>query len=333
MKKVKMVLVLGLMCMLFRGTVYAKEAILSGEIVDTTEHIYTYTEMENDIFKLTQKYPEYISSVPIGISYDARHIWEVIIGNPQAPHAIYIQASIHAREWMNTWMLMKQIEEILKSWDTPIAEGVKIGDIFEQCAVYILPMVNPDGVTISEMGIEGIRNEVLRMNLYQMQGASNPTRWKANAVGVDLNRNFSVGWGNTINVHTPASQCFNGIAPFTEPEVWAVVAAFQQRKFDVAISYHSMEGAIYWNIGQQGELLEKSVELAALVNQITGYTLGKQSVVHGLDYNWMIFDKNTPTVVIETGTVACPLPYSQWQELWLRNKDLITLLAMNYAYR
>lgn len=333
MRRIKKVFLLGLICALFGGTVHAKEAMSPEDIVDTTEHIYTYEEMECDIMELTQKYPDYMSSIPIGITYDARQVWEVVIGNPNAPHAIYIQAAIHGREWMNTWMLMEQIEDIMRNWDTPLVEGVKLGNVFEQCAVYILPMVNPDGVTISEVGIEGIRNEVLRMNLYQMQGAFNPARWKANAVGVDLNRNFSVGWGNTINVHAPASQCFNGIAPFTEPEVLAVVTAFYQRKFDAAVSYHSMEGAIYWNVGQQGAVLDGTVELASLVNQITGYTLGKQSVVHGLDYNWMIFEQNTPTVVIETGTVACPLPYSQWQELWIRNKDIIKILAMNYAYK
>ena len=36
MKKIRMVLMLGLFCMLFGGTVYANEAMASGEIVDIT---------------------------------------------------------------------------------------------------------------------------------------------------------------------------------------------------------------------------------------------------------------------------------------------------------
>ena len=64
---------------------------------------------------------------------------------------------------------------------------------------------------------------------------------------------------------------------------------------------------------------------------ITGYSFGEQSDMNGLDYNWMIMDQATPTVLIETGTVACPLPYSQWQEIWIRNKDLIKHLAMIYV--
>lgn len=332
MKIRRILLGLCVACMVVGGTVQAQETKrIEEEIVDTTNHIYTFSEMECDLIELAQKYAGHITCMPMGATYDERTIWEVVIGNPQASKAIFIEAAVHGREWMNSWMLMKQIEEVMENWETPIAEGVRLGDIFEKCAVYVIPMVNPDGVTISEYGIEGIRNETLRMNLYQLQGATTPDRWKANAVGVDINRNFITGWGNKATALVPASQCFGGVYPFSEPETMAVATAFSQRKFDVAISYHSMEGAIYWNIGQTGELLNKTAALAIEVSQITGYSFGGQSKVNGLDYNWMILDQNTPTVLIETGTVACPLPYSQWQEIWIRNKDLIPQLAIIYA--
>ena len=146
-----------------------------------------------------------------------------------------------------------------------------------------------------------------------------------------MNCNFSTGWGNVINVNAPSSQCYNGICAFTEPEILAIVNVFMQRRFEAAITYHSMEGAIYWDIGQTGDILNKTYELANIVKNITGYKLGEKSAIRGLDYNWMIMDQLTPTVLIETGTVQCPLPYTQWNEIWLRNKDLITQLAMIYA--
>lgn len=330
MKSIRLVLCLFMCCLFLGSNVYAGESE-APDIVDVSNHTYTYAEMECDLAELAKKYPDYISCTSVGVSHDFRNVWQIVIGNPNATKAIHIQAGIHGREWMNCWMLLKQTEELLKNWNTPVAEGVTLGTIFDRCAVYILPMVNPDGVTISQSGIEGIVNEALRRNLYQMSGASKPAKWKANAAGVDLNRNFSVGWGNTVNVHAPASQCYNGAAPFTEPEVLAVAASFKQRRFDIAISYHSMEGAIYWNVGQQGDLLAKTAELAGIVSQLTGYSLGKPSKIHGLDYNWTIMDQNTPTALIETGTVSCPLPYSQWNEVWNRNKDLIKNLAIIYA--
>lgn len=336
MKRIWMFTFVVIFCLLENVKVYAGEAASMEnfqDIVDTTDHIYTFAEMECDLAELVAKYPDFITCSVIGKSLDSRNIWQIVIGNPQAPKAIHIQAGIHGREWMNCWMLMKQVEEILKNRDTPLVSGVSYGTILEQCAVYIMPMVNPDGVTISQVGIEGIVNEGLRYNLYQMKGAPTPSKWKANAAGVDLNRNFSVGWGKKVNVNAPCSEFYNGVAPFTEPETLAVVNSFATRKFDIAITYHSMEGALYFDIGQQGELRNKNFELAILVNQITGYQYEEYSDVHGLDYNWIIFDQNTPTVLIETGTVPCPLPYSQWDCIWNRNKDLIMLLALNYAYK
>lgn len=332
MKKVKAFLGLCMLSIIIGGRVQAKELNLpETEIVDVTNHVYTYMEMECDLVQLKEQYKDKMACIPIGASLDSRTVWEVVIGNPQAPKAIFIEAAVHGREWMNSWMLMKQIEELMKNWETPIVEGVELGDIFEQCAVYIVPMVNPDGVTISQCGIDAIQNELLRANLYHMKGASKPARWKANAAGVDINRNFMTGWGNKRCVKAPASEFYEGIFSFSEPETMAIANAFAQRKFDIAISYHSMEGAIYWNIGQSGELLDKTAALAVEVKQVTGYSYGEQSPLNGLDYNWMMIGQNTPTVLIETGTVACPLPYSQWQEIWIRNKDLIKQLAIIYA--
>lgn len=328
-RRAGLLIVIALLCMMMGETVFAQAEIPEEEeIVDTSNHLYTYEEMEQDLVELMQKYPECITGIPIGVTCDYRNIWEVIIGNPNAPKAIFIEAAVHGREWMNSWMLMKQIEEILEQWETPIVEGLTLGGLFEQCAVYIMPMVNPDGVAISECGIEAIRNESLRSNLRRMDGAKNPGRWKANAAGVDINRNFSIGWGNKTTAYAPAAQGYAGPSPLSEPETLAMVNVFEQRSFDLAISYHSMEGAIYWNVGQTGELLDKTRALATDAKMITGYKLGEQSPIYGLDYNWMIFQQNTPTILIETGTVACPLPYSQWRDLWNRNKDMIKMMTI-----
>ncbi len=333
-KKIMCICMICILCIVYGEQVEAHTLdITQAElgIVDITNHIYTYQEMQYDLAELAVKYKGYISCVPMGTSLDSRTIWEIVIGNPKASNAIFIEAAVHGREWMNSWMLMKQVECILQNWKKPVAEGVLLGDIFEECAVYIIPMVNPDGVTISQCGIEAIQNPMLKENLYKMKGASKPSRWKANAAGVDINRNFITGWGNCILENNFASEGFGGLYPFSEPETMALATAFMQRKFDIAVSYHSMEGAIYWNLGQNEELLYNTAKLAIEVNQITGYSFGNQSSINGLDYNWMSIDNNTPTVLIETGTVACPLPYSQWQEIWQRNKNLIEYLAIIYA--
>ena len=330
-KWIKAVGLLLLMTLFSTGSVMAAENPGDGEIVDTSDHIYSYEEMMIDIQQLGEKYPEHMQVSSVGTSLDNRMIFQIVLGNPNAPKALYVQSSIHAREWMNTWIMMKSLEMNLKNWDTVLPNGETYGQIFEDCCIYLLPMVNPDGVTISQYGFDGIRNEELRNYGRSLKGAEKPSRWKANARGVDLNRQFSVGWNSAISEEAPCSDTYNGVAPFTEPEAVAVKNALEQRSFVAAITYHTMEGAIYWNLGQQGEVLFRNQILANLCQQISGYRLDPgPSQLKGLEYNYMIFEKGIPTVCIETGRKFSPLPYSEWESVWRENSMMMVAVAASY---
>lgn len=299
-------------------------------IVDESNHVYSYDEMVADIQQLDEKYPDRIEVSTIGTSVDSRPIYQIVIGSKNAKNAIFVMSTIHGREWMNSWMLMDSLEVSLDNWNNPAPCGETFKDVFNDCCIYLIPMVNPDGVSISQFGIESIRREEIKGNLYNLPGADNPKRWKANADGVDLNRQFAYGWNSAVTVGTPASEMFNGTAPFTEPEALAIKAALDQRKFTVGVTYHSMEGAIYWDLGQEGDLRERTKALATHCKNITGYKLGCYSSCKGLEYNYMNFCKDIPTVCIETGTVQCPLPYSQWKSVWNKNHLLMVALAGCY---
>ena len=331
MKNLKTIGFVLLMVMLFPNMAMAQNTESAGSIVDTSEHIYSYVEMMEDIGQLGTKYPDLIQVSSIGTSLDNRMIFQIVMGNPNASKAIYVQCATHAREWMNTWIMMKSLEMNLKNWDTVLPNGETYGQIFEDCCIYLLPMVNPDGVTISQYGFDGIRNEELRNYGRSLKGAEKPSRWKANARGVDLNRQFSVGWNSAISEEAPCSDTYNGVAPFTEPEAVAVKNALEQRSFVAAITYHTMEGAIYWNLGQQGEVLFRNQILANLCQQISGYRLDPgPSQLKGLEYNYMIFEKGIPTVCIETGRKFSPLPYSEWESVWRENSMMMVAVAASY---
>lgn len=321
------------MVLLVLGFSNCKVQAAEREIVDTSEHIYLYEEMEQDILALSQKYPDYITCEVIGTSCDGRNIWQVIVGNPYAEKAIHISAGIHAREWMNCWIQMKYIEDIASNWNTKMENGLEQGLIYDQCALYFIPMFNPDGVTISQLGFEAIRSDLLKYNLYRMKGSKNPKLWKANAAGVDLNRNFRPGWNERVDTRVPDSQFYNGITYNTEPEILTYIKSVNQRSFDLALMYHSMEGAVYWDIGQEGTFREECKYWADLVCQVTGYKLGDKSEPHGLDYNWTILEKGIPTLCIETGRVGCPLPYSQWSEIYRENDGLLRILSLSILGR
>lgn len=300
------------------------------DVVDTSKHNYGFAEMQDDLNVLQQKYPDKLIVSTVGTSVGGRAIYQAILGNPQAKNAIFIMGTIHGREWMNSWILMEMLEFNLDHWDSTAPNGETYGNVFNDCCIYLLPMVNPDGVEISQNGFNAINNEEIRNSLKTMRGAGNTKRWKANAHGVDLNRNFGTGWNSKVDQTTPGADFYNGPNAWSEPETLAVKSALDQRGFIAALTYHSAERTLYWDLGQEGQMRERTQALVTHCHNINGYKYGEASPLKGLEYNYMNFDKQIPTICIETGTVACPLPYSQFKTIWKENHMMMVTLAGCY---
>lgn len=163
---------------------------------------YTYENMQNDLGIFARIFPETIQIDSMGRTEDNRELYHFRIGSANAPKKVLIFGGIHGREYMTSQLLMEQTTEFLmKLCRTRCKEYEKI---MEGKAIHIVPMANPDGVTISQMGAMGIKNPDLKSMVEEIalrEGGRHPqgnyfSRWKANAKGVDLNRNFDALWEN-----------------------------------------------------------------------------------------------------------------------------------------
>ena len=94
-------------------------------------------------------------------------------------------------------------------------------------------------------------------------------------------------------------------------------------KFDYILTYHSMGGEVFYDIGQTGDIYNKTYLLASKVCQYTSYGLGSKSKPEGLSYNWTILDKKIPELIIETGVVRCPLPLWTYKDIKRQNHKLV----------
>ena len=94
-----------------------------------------------------------------------------------------INASIHAREWLNTQMIMRMSEQMLREYPDYYKR-------YRKTCIYVLPMDNPDGVTLNQYGLKSIKNKKLRKICKKI---GHFDLWKANARGVNLNNNFPSG--------------------------------------------------------------------------------------------------------------------------------------------
>ena len=68
--------------------------------------IYTYEEMQEDIAQMQARYPGLFHAGVTGQSADGRNLYELILGNSSAPKSILIHAGIHAREYINPYLVL-----------------------------------------------------------------------------------------------------------------------------------------------------------------------------------------------------------------------------------
>ncbi|MGN1085360.1 MAG: M14 family zinc carboxypeptidase, partial [Lachnospiraceae bacterium] len=155
-------------------------------------------------------------------------------------------------------------------------------------------------------------------------------RYKANANGVDLNRNFAYGWEEFSGAKAPAADRYKGTAPASEPETQLLIALTEREPVAAAISYHATGSVLYWDFGQAGELRERCFSLVETVHELTGYRIvyaetDKQDEAGYCE--WAVGIKGIPEVTVEIGTVAAPLPISEFEDVWKRNREVPVAVA------
>lgn len=306
----------------------------AGNIVSTKDTKYSYQDMVRDLKKLAQQYPETTGLESLGKTADKREIYCLRMGNPEADKQIIVQACIHAREWLNCQVLMKMTEWYLANYETGTHKGVTYQELFDEVAVYIVPMVNPDGVTISQYGISKIKNKALRKKLKKMKKNGAYKRWKANARGVDLNRSFPASWAKKRTEKKPASDGYAGKKAGSEAETKAIIKLIGRLpNLKACVNYHSMGELIYWGAKGKGQKRKDAYELASMVHKTTGYRLVDESKTYGAGGDlerYLISKEKLPYVCIETGSQNCPLPHKAFNGIYKKNKTIIEKTAYLY---
>ena len=311
-------------------------------IIDLSTTLYSYQKMENDLTLLAGYYPQYMTLDTAGVTADGRNLYVVYFGNQNASRQIFICAATHAREYMTAQLVMKQLEYYCAHYEDGSYNGTAYRDIFENTCFVIVPMVNPDGVSISQFGEEGLNREDLRQNLRAIYESDQNggytdeaydtylTRWKANGMGVDLNRNYSPGWESVTDRTAPSSGLYKGTQPGSEAESQALMSLVDGLNSPLlAISYHSYGALVYWQYGQAEPLWSQNQQLAAHVEALTTYYQAGYSNEAGFS-NWCVNVKKIPSVTVETGTVPAPLPLDQFELLWNQNKEMWAMLGTTY---
>ena len=289
---------------------------------------------------LTQRYP-FLYRGSIGKSVMGRDLLYLRIG--EGEKQVFYSASYHANENITTPVLLKFAEEYARAYarslsgvsdgtggEPGLLYGVQSRMLYENFSLYLLPMVNPDGVDL----VNGtLTNGMYFRNAQRIADSFPeipfPSGWKANIDGIDLNLQFPAGWENARQIkfaqgyNRPAPRDYVGPAPLQAPESVAVYDFTRNHDFLLIIAYHTQGEVIYWKYLDYEP--ERSFEIAEYFGQVSGYavevTPGESGYAGYKD--WFIQDYDRPGYTIEVGLGVNPLPMSQFDDIYEANSLIL----------
>ena len=285
------------------------------------------------ILKITETYP-FCRSEELTTTAFGRPIRTLVLGN--GPRKVIYSAAHHANEWITTPVLLKFAEEL--------AEAIQTGGqlfstdartLAENTTIYLVPMVDPDGVDLVTGAIEPgtVQYETARTLADRYPAISFPSGWKANLLGVDLNLNYPAGWLQAREIKftqgytRPGPRDYVGRAPLDQRETRALAGYTRFIDPELVLAYHSQGEVIYWQFGEE---VPGARELGERFAKVSGYKLADtpyESSFAGYK-DWFIQEFRRPGYTIEVGTGDNPLPLSQFDKIYRDNLGILVTAAL-----
>ncbi len=204
------------------------------------DYFYNYNSLSSELEELENNFSNIISVQTIGETYEGREIFIIritgdISDKPDKPGLLAIFTE-HSAEHLGTSLAMGLTNFLVENY----GKDQQISNILDNKEIYIVPMMNPDGVE------------------YDLSGSVTPFSWRKNrrptgeeTYGVDLNRN----WGHKLNIpvskdlakdlSNKESRNYAGEEPFSEKETQAVRDFLLSRsQIKLVVDYHTGGGGL-----------------------------------------------------------------------------------------
>lgn len=196
------------------------------------------------IDKLSERYEE-LAVTSLGRSILGKNIPLLQLGSGRKK-ILYIGAH-HGDEGATSALLLRFVNEYMELCRAgSVVDKAPLRVLNEARCIYVVPMLNPDGVDYAVNGItedNPLRERVLSMN----GGDRELSRWQANARGVDLKHNYNAGFEvykakeAELGIFGGGPVGYSGEYPESEPEVGYLCNFIRfTGEFSLALSLHTV---------------------------------------------------------------------------------------------
>ncbi|XP_049878940.1 carboxypeptidase B-like [Pectinophora gossypiella] len=213
----------------------------AGREAQPFEYYPRHDEVNEYLEKIAAEYPDLVSLVTAGPSYDGREIKYVKISTTNFEDAskpiYFMDAMIHAREWVTTPVSLYSIHRLV------VDRREEDEDLLEGTDWIIYPVVNPDGYEFSHTD----------ERLWRRTRSTNPNP-DTECRGADGNRNFDVAFNTTTGVSSnPCSQQYVGAGPFSEVETRYIRDVLHEYlpRIQVYLNIHSHGNWVLFGFGNR----------------------------------------------------------------------------------
>lgn len=235
----------------------------------------------------------------IGKSRLGRNIYCIELGRGE--RCGVFAAAFHGLEYLTATVLLNFAQKFLK-----------MTEYHNKLRIYVIPMINPDGVEIVIHGLNP--KNAFHRDIINHTGIIDFTNvWQANASGVDINHNFNARWERIKSGPGPTK--YGGEYPESEPETRAVTELLKKKEPELFIAFHSQGKEIYYDFnGMESKSAKQNAEYAA---KSCGYkaSVPKGTASFGGAKDWYIQEYHKEAYTVELGVGKNPLPHSQLDEM------------------
>ena len=302
-------------------------------VVETSRQLYSYDSMCEDLAELRKLYGDRMKINCIGSTKDRRNIFEIVIGDPEkAKKHLFFCAGVCGAEYMSSLLCMKQAEYCLCYYDTGNYNGFAYKELCENVAIHIIPMLNPDGVMISEEHVGCVNDANIINDLkkwYERDSEKGGTSldmdnylmfYYANANGVDLRKNFSYHWEQIKDgSDVPSSKDYRGSDADSEPETRALLKQLTGYEPSLVVVYHTTGSKITYQYGQDDKVRSEAKRYAEKLADIMNYEVSSAKIGaegYGSYEGYCNCVKGIPALSVSLGNGSTPLSLNEFNAIW-----------------